>query len=144
METERYRRMTCKTHTYAEQGEDPLPVKTVLIVEDDAAIGEVLLDVLQEATSYQIIHVLDGFAALKVVRTLIPHLILLDYWLPGMDGLECLDTLRTSNDLLQTPVILMSSALPQQARERSDLTLLEKPFEMDTLLTLIRHLLLET
>jgi len=57
-------------------------------------IGETLTVFLQDTTAYQVVHVLDGFAALKVVRTLIPHLILLDYLLPGMDGLECLDRLR--------------------------------------------------
>lgn len=132
------------TPRHAEQGEDPLSVKTILIVEDDAAIGEALLAFLQDATAYQVIHVLDGFAALKVARTLIPHLILLDYLLPGMDGLECLDMLRASKDLEQIPAILMSATPPQSAQTRSDLTLLEKPFEMDTLLTLIRYLLLES
>ncbi len=34
-----------------EQGEDPAPVKTVLIVEDDAAIGEALSAYLQDVTA---------------------------------------------------------------------------------------------
>ena len=77
------------------------------------------------------------------------HLVLLDYQLPGMSGLECLDMLRASKGMERTPVILMSAALPEgiQARQRiqacPDLVFLEKPFEMDTLLTLIRQLLEE-
>ncbi len=91
---------------------DSASVKTVLIVEDDAAIGEALMAFLQDATAYQVLHVSDGFEALKVVRTLIPHLILLDYQLPGMDGLECLDRLRESCGVEHTPVILMSATPP--------------------------------
>ena len=45
------------------------------------------------SSPYQLLHVSDGFAALKMVRTLISQLILLDYLLPDMDGLECLDRL---------------------------------------------------
>jgi len=123
------------------QGEDPMSAKTVLIVEDDADIGEALTAFLHDATDYQVIHAADGFAALKVVRTLIPHLILLDYQLPGMDGLECLDRLRESKGVEQVPVIFMSAALPQSVQARTDLTVLEKPFEMDALLTLVRQLM---
>ncbi|HYU76051.1 MAG TPA: response regulator [Ktedonobacteraceae bacterium] len=128
---------------HAEGREDPVPTQTVLIVEDDADIRDALVAILQDATSYQVIHVADGFAALKLVRTLIPQLVLLDYLLPGMDGLECLDWLRESKGCEQTPVILMSAAPPKGVGERPDLTFLEKPFEMDTLLTLIQQILEE-
>jgi DNA-binding response OmpR family regulator len=126
------------------QESDPANVKTVLIVEDDADIGEALKGILQDATPYQVLHVSDGFAALKLVRTLIPQLVLLDYLLPGMDGLECLDRLRESKGMEQTPVILMSAAFPKGIEARPDLVFLEKPFEMDTLLDKIRHLLSES
>jgi CheY-like chemotaxis protein len=45
------------------------------------------------SSPYQVLHVSDGFAALKMVQTLISQLILLDYLLPDMDSLECLDRL---------------------------------------------------
>jgi CheY-like chemotaxis protein len=45
------------------------------------------------SSPYQVLHVSDGFVALKMVQTLISQLILLDYLLPDMDGLECLDRL---------------------------------------------------
>ena len=129
------------------QEADPAPIKTVLVVEDDAGLAECLTLLLQDMTSYQVMHVFDGFAALKAVRTITPHLILLDYMLPGMDGLQCLDQLRASKEAERTAVILMSTALPEgvqmrgRVQDRTDLVFLEKPFEMDTLLTLIRHIL---
>jgi DNA-binding response OmpR family regulator len=72
---------------------------------------------------------------------------LLDYLLPDMNGLECLDQLRVSKGVEQTPVILMSAALPEgvQKRQRiqvhSDFTFLEQPFEMEALLILVRQLI---
>jgi len=123
------------------QGLGPDSVKTVLIVEDDTDIGEALTAFLKEATMYQVIHVSDGFAALKMVRTLTPHLILLDYLLPNMDDLECLDQLRATKGVERTPVILMSATLPKSARAHADLVLLEKPFDLEALLVLISQLI---
>lgn len=51
--------------------------------------------------------------------------------------------LRASKGMERTPVILMSVALPEGIQARPDLVFLEKPFEMDALLTLIRQLLEE-
>ncbi len=65
-------------------------------------------------------------------------------WNGLLDGLKCLDMLRASKGTEQTPVILMSAAPPQGVQSRTDLALLEKPFEMDILLALIRRLLFES
>ncbi|HEU5377036.1 MAG TPA: response regulator [Ktedonobacteraceae bacterium] len=127
----------------------PALAKTVLIVENDADIADFLTIFLRETTPYQVIQVTDAFAALKMVQTITPQLILLDYFLPGMSGLAFLDLLRASKGVERIPVIFMSAALPegiekrQQVQARADLIFLEKPFEPDALLTLMRHLLEE-
>ena len=95
----------------------------------------------KDETPYQVILVQDGFAALKVVRTVIPHLILLDSLLPNMDGLECVELLRSDAHIEQTLIILMSANLPQRAKERKDLLFLEKPFELDLLILQIKQIL---
>ncbi|HEU5384024.1 MAG TPA: response regulator [Ktedonobacteraceae bacterium] len=131
--------------TWQEAG--PVPVKTVLIVEDNADVAEFLTILLRETTPYQIIHVSDAFAALEVVQTVTPQLILLDYILSGTSGLAFLDLLRASKGAEHIPVIFMSAAFPegvqkrQQVEARSDLIFLEKPFEPDALLTLIQQIL---
>ena len=60
------------------------------------------------------------------------------------------DLLRASKGMEQTPVIFMSAGLPEGVEKRnliqarSDLAFLEKPFEPDTLLTLMQRLLEES
>ena len=127
-----------------EESADPethVPIKTVLIIEDEPDIGDALTQLLKEETSYQVLSVGDGFAALKLVRTITPHLIVLDYHLPGMDGLECLEALRATNGLEQTPVIFMSARLPEQVKEEPGMVKLDKPFEMENFLTQVMRLL---
>lgn len=121
------------------QEEDPPPLKTILIIEDDPDIGEILVQFFKDEFPCQVILVGDGFAALKITRTLVPDVILLDYLLPGMDGLECIDALRISKGLEQTPILLMSANLPKRARERKDLIFVEKPFELDHLLRQVQE-----
>ncbi len=116
---------------------------TVLVVEDDIDIGEVLTQTFEMETPFQVLLVSDGFQALKVVRTILPQLILLDYLLPGMDGLECAHHLRAIKSLEQVPIILMSANLPKHLLEQSRLIALEKPFELDTLLKLVKEILLQ-
>jgi CheY-like chemotaxis protein len=116
-------------------------VKTILIVEDDDAIGNILVQAIKDETTYQVTLVQGGFTALKVVRTLIPNLILLDYFLPGIDGLECVELLRATPGVEHTPIILMSANLPERAKERTDLLVMNKPFELDFLLSQVVQIL---
>ena len=50
---------------------------------------EFLVQALSEETPYLVAAVPHGFQALEVVKVIKPHLFLLDYLLPGMNGLEC-------------------------------------------------------
>lgn len=120
---------------------DPASTKTVLIVEDDPDIADALSDLLHDLTPYHVIHALNGETALEIVRTLLPQLVLLDYRLPDIDGLACLNKLRANAGMEQTPVILMSAAFPPHIPFHPHLTFLDKPFEVDTLLEQMRHLL---
>ena len=45
----------------------------------------------REETTYLVLNAFDALAALDLIRTSPPHLVLLDYSLFGMDGLACLD-----------------------------------------------------
>ena len=75
-------------------GEHP-QIKTILLVEDDVNIGEVLVQAITQETPYHAMLVPDGFEALKAVKKTMPDLLILDYHLPRMTGIELYDQLHT-------------------------------------------------
>jgi DNA-binding response OmpR family regulator len=117
--------------------------KTILIVEDDIEIGYFLAQALKEEPYYQVIFATDGFQALKMVQTLVPNLVLLDYLLPRVNGLEVAQQLRASEDdgLRHVPIILMSANLPKHIPSYEDILVLHKPFDLDALLKRIKQIL---
>ena len=118
-------------------------VKTVLIVEDDEDIGEILVQVIQQELSCQVILARDGFQALNMLETVKPDLLILDYRLPGMSGLEFYDTIHLSKALEQLPVLFVSAEVDsiQEKVKVRRLWLLKKPFEIVDLLTVVKQLL---
>ena len=118
-------------------------IKTVLVVEDDDAIGEVLVQAIQLETSYHVILARNGFQALKMLETLKPDLLILDYGLPGMNGLEFYDIVHTSKSLEQLPLLFVSAeadSIQEKVKVRR-LWLLKKPFEIGDLLIVMKQLL---
>ena len=94
-------------------------IKTILIVEDDAYIGEFLERALSEETPYTPLVVSNGFEALKVTREVKPNLFVLDYHLPGMDGIELYDQLHAVKAFQDTPAIIISARLPKRDLENT-------------------------
>lgn len=122
-------------------GEGSPSIKTVLIVEDDQDIGSFILRAILEETSHQAILVTDAQKALEAVKSLKPNLLLLDYHLPRMNGIELYDQLRTHKELEHVPVILISARLPRYEARKRNMACLEKPFELDRLLKTIEDLI---
>ena len=121
---------------------DATAVKMVFIVEDDEAIGDLLVQAIEQETSYHAVLASDGFQALKMLRTVKPDLILLDYSLPGMNGLELYDTIHTVKALKHLPVLIVSAetARIQKEIKARQLPQLQKPFDLANLLQAIERL----
>jgi DNA-binding response OmpR family regulator len=115
--------------------------KRILIVEDDRVLGNLLLEALQEEEAYEAFHVLSGEMALSILQTYTPALVLLDYRLPGMNGLELADWLRSREEREHIPILLMSADAPPEVSGKKHLRTLQKPFELETLLRLVAELL---
>ena len=117
--------------------------KVILIVEDDEGIGRFLVQAILLETSYHPIWVTDGFAALKVIHDLKPDLLILDYQLPHMNGIELYDQLRAVKGFEAVPAILMtaSSGMPWGNIEKRKLVGLVKPLELSAFLATIEKLL---
>lgn len=115
--------------------------KTILIVEDDRFISEVLVLVITQETRYQPVHVPDAFQALMTINDVKPDLFLLDYHLPIMNGIELYDRLHTTQGLEHVRAIMISANLPQQEIKQRQIVGIRKPFGLDDLLDTIEKVL---
>ena len=121
------------TPTISSQG------KTILIVDDDHDIGEMLRTVIMQQTEYRVVWIAESDLALEAASHMRPSLILLDYMMPTMDGLELYDYLQNKPNMQDVPVVLISAraTLPfEQIRERG-MYMLRKPFELSELLDML-------
>lgn len=69
------------------------PEATVLVVDDDPAVLDTVADGLSVA-GYRALRATNGAAAVEMVRTLRPDLVILDVSMPRMDGFAVLERLR--------------------------------------------------
>ncbi len=86
-------------------------MKTLMIVDDDAAASTALQTVLLMA-GYRVLCAADGQAALNMAGAALPDLIVTDWMMPGMDGVELCARMRKDANLSAIPLILMSADTP--------------------------------
>ena len=122
------------------QQESRATVKTVLLVEDDENIGEVLVQAITQETSFLAVLVPDSSEALKAVQNIKPNLFILDYQIPGMNGIELYDRLHEQEELAQVPAIMMSARLPHKELEERGILGMHKPIDLDDFLQAIEEL----
>jgi CheY-like chemotaxis protein len=115
--------------------------KTILVVEDDTSIGEFLVQLLVQETPYRALLVTDGFQALDIIRNIKPDLLILDYRLQKMTGVDLYDRLHTMNGLEHIPGIMISANLPKDELQKRTLVGISKPFELSDLLGTVDKLL---
>lgn len=84
----------------------------VLLVEDEVWLGESYMKRLV-AEGYEVRWCRDGYEAIGLIDEERPDVIVLDLLLPWANGLQLLHELASHADLVQIPVIICSSALPQ-------------------------------
>lgn len=81
---------------------------TILVVEDDVAIRDMLCFSLKQM-GYGCIAASDGEQGLECLKIQQPDLILLDWMLPGIDGIEFIRRLRANEFLANIPVIMLTA-----------------------------------
>lgn len=121
-------------------GEHP-QIKTILLVEDDVNIGEVLVQAITQETPYHAMLVPDGFEALKAVKKTMPDLLILDYHLPRMTGIELYDQLHTIPEMTLVPAMMISARLPTLELKQRKILGMNKPIDLDDFLQAIEQLL---
>ena len=119
---------------------NPMAGAKILVVDDNQATATALADLLQ-LSGFEVRAAHDGFAAIDAVRKQSPEIVLLDIGLPGMDGYQVVQKLRTEEGLQHARIIAITGYGEDQARKRSREAgfdhHLVKPVDYDTLLGLI-------
>jgi two-component system, response regulator, stage 0 sporulation protein F len=117
------------------------PSATILIVEDDAHIGTFLQQLIEEETPYNTSVISNGLQALEKAPQIHPCLMLLDYSLPGINGIELYDQLQQKEEVRGTPAIMMSAPLPVTELQRRGIYQLRKPMDIGSVIRMITHAL---
>ena len=117
-------------------------MKSVLVVDDEASIRDSLRRIL-EYEKYDVHLAEDGSSAIAATTTNLFDIVLLDIKMPGMDGLDVLQRLKTAHQ--DMPVVMISGhgtiETAVEATKRGAFDFLEKPLDKDKLLIVIRNAL---
>jgi CheY-like chemotaxis protein len=115
---------------------------TIVVVDDETLITDFLAFFLEDAG--YIVHVArNGVDALELIGRVVPDLVITDYMMPLMSGLELADAIKANNGLAHIPVILSSAAQGALARAQPELfaSILDKPYPAPKLLETIESIL---
>ncbi len=115
---------------------------SILVVDDEPAILNSLTKILEDE-GYQVQVAKSGAEALKLISTDLPDLVLLDIWMPEMDGLE---TLKRMRELLPRLQVMMMSGhgsieTAVKAVKLGAYDYIEKPLSLENVTLRVRHAL---
>lgn len=102
----------------------------ILLVDDDVLVATTIAIALEDA-GHSVVRAVDGVEAYRLFRNRSFDLVIADFRMPFADGASLVDMIRNRDHRSQTPVILMSGAVPQQAAvDKLDVQdFLAKPFD---------------
>jgi len=91
--------------------------RTILLVEDTEEVVMMIRDYL-ESVAYKVVTARNGMEAITQARQVRPDLILMDVQMPGIDGLEATQILRSEPEFKHTPIIALTALAMPNDRER--------------------------
>jgi len=115
---------------------------TILIVDDEPSILHSLGGLLAD-DGYDVVTASNGYDALKKIETTAPDLVLLDVWMPGLDGIETLQEIKKVSP--GVPVLIITGhgniETAIKATKLGAFDLIEKPLSFDKVLMTIQRAL---
>jgi CheY-like chemotaxis protein len=115
--------------------------KTILLIEDHPVFSRIFTHIISEHTQHQVIHLSDGLQIMQVMKEHRPHLLILDYELPGMNGIELYDLVHNTKGWEDIPAIMVSAGLPEREIRLRNIPGLRKPCSSGELLRAIERAL---
>ena len=119
--------------------------RRVLIVDDDDQIIELLRDMLGRDDRFDVRTAETGYDAGLLTEQFRPHLILLDFMLPDVNGNLVCKRIKSNQDLADTKIIIVSGVVSQeeidQLADAGADGFIKKPFDFDELLKQIEGVL---
>lgn len=116
--------------------------KTILIIDDEESISTSLKGALEDE-GFDVITSANGEDGIMKASDELPDLILLDIWMPGIDGIETLNRLKRL--LPKLPVVMMSGhgtiEVAVKATRMGAYDFIEKPLSLEKVMITIRHAL---
>lgn len=122
-----------------------MDTKSILIVDDEISSTEVLAFILREE-GFQVTVASNGRQALDRLDTAAPDLIITDYMMPVMNGVEMAKAVRRQQRYARLPILMMSGVGEAALRSHGDTydRFLRKPFDLEALLEAVQALLSQT
>ena len=124
-------------------GSDEKEAKLVLVADDEPELRVFITECLQE--HHRVLACQDGGMAIRLAKEYQPDLIVLDYMMPSMDGIDVVKVLKQDPDLIETPVVMLTARADNELKLRAlgqgVLDFLPKPFSPVELQLRISNLL---
>jgi two-component system nitrogen regulation response regulator NtrX len=115
---------------------------SVLIVDDEPSILQSLSGLLYDE-GFEVMTATNGYEALKIIDSESPDLVLLDIWMPGIDGIETLKEIKKNNAFIQVIIISGHGTIETavKATKLGAFDLIEKPLSIDKVIVAINNAL---
>ncbi|MFQ5354662.1 MAG: response regulator, partial [Thermodesulfobacteriota bacterium] len=114
----------------------------IMVVDDEKDIRDVLCGVLGD-DGYSVVSAPSAEEALRLLPEVKPEIILLDIWLPGMDGIAALKEIKALESDLQVIMISGHASIDTavQATKLGAYDFIEKPLSLDKVILTVEHAL---
>ncbi len=115
---------------------------TILAVDDEATILQSLSGILSDE-GFEVLTASNGYEALKIIEQESPDLVLLDIWMPGIDGIETLQEIKRTNPFLQVIIISGHGTIETavKATKLGAYDFIEKPLSIEKVIVTINNAL---
>src|SRR5262245_25980947 len=116
-----------------------------ILIAEDFEDNRIALKLMLKLAGFEVLEAVDGQQAIEVTEHEKPDLVLMDISLPGIDGLEATQAIRSNAEFQQLPIIIVSAHDTEQtkdeARDAGGTGYLTKPIEFEELKRVIEGLL---